>query len=80
MNTGPVFEWWSEYQTTILRPDKYLVAKKVFSLNYFIKMGNDESNKSRAASSVGVMYHFSGPNTGSNPLGGWILNLKKSPS
>ena len=27
---------------------------------------------SRAASSVGVMYHVSGPNTGSNPGGRWI--------
>ena len=27
---------------------------------------------SRAASSVGVMYHVSGPNTGSNPGGGRI--------
>ena len=33
--------------------------------------------KSRAASSVGVMYHFSGPNTGSNPGGGWILKKDK---
>ena len=32
---------------------------------------------SRAASSVGVMYHFSGPNTGSNPGGGWIIKKKK---
>ena len=27
---------------------------------------------SRAASSVGIMYHSSGPNTGSNTGGGWI--------
>ena len=29
---------------------------------------------SRAVSSVGVMYRSSGPNTGSNPGGEWILN------
>ena len=33
---------------------------------------------SRAASSVGVMYRVSAPNTGSNPGGGQILNIKKN--
>ena len=32
---------------------------------------------SRAASSVGVMYRISGPNTGTNPGGGRILKQKK---
>ena len=32
---------------------------------------------SRAASSVGVMYHFGGPNTGSNPGGGWMKKKKR---
>ena len=32
---------------------------------------------SRAASSVGVMYRVSGPNKGSNPGGGQILNKNK---
>ena len=31
-----------------------------------------ELHISRAVSSVGVMYHFGGPNTGSNPGGGWM--------
>ena len=31
---------------------------------------------SRAASSIGVMYRFRGPNTGSNPGGGQILKKK----
>ena len=35
-----------------------------------------EPHISRAASSVGVMYRVSGPNTGSNPGGGRILNKK----
>ena len=35
-----------------------------------------EPHISRAESSVGVMYHVSGPNTGSNPGGGQILNKK----
>ena len=34
-----------------------------------------EPHISRAASSIDVMYQFSGPNTGSNP-GGWIQNKK----
>ena len=35
--------------------------------------------KSRAASSVGVMYRVSGPNTGSNPGGGQIQKKKNFP-
>ena len=35
-----------------------------------------EPHISRAASSVGVMYCFSGPNRGSNPRGGRTLNKK----
>ena len=36
-----------------------------------------EPHISRATLSVGVMYHFSGPNTGGNPGGGWILKNNK---
>ena len=32
-----------------------------------------EPHISKAASSVGVMYHVSGPNTGTNPGGGRII-------
>ena len=36
-----------------------------------------EPHISRAASSVGVMYHVSGPNIGSNPEGGQIQKKKE---
>ena len=34
------------------------------------------THPSRAASSVGIMYHFSGPNTGSNSGGGQNLTIQ----
>ena len=55
---------------------KQLIMISAPTLELVALPSSGEPHISRAASSVGVIFRVSGPNTGSNPGGGRILNKK----